>query len=198
MAIYRVSFSEKDSSSLAGRSVPCVLEKNKVDFMQWVVNKPWGYEYMMCSNSFSEVWILFIKEDAVTSMHSHPNKRTSLVVLKGEVFFSTFNTSITLKAMDAVLIDAGVFHSTRAVSPGGAYVMETESDPRLILRLVPEKYPETISSGKAGTVIYLPPVSPALRYVAHAKLTIEGEPVQNAVGDIKKMLVAPDIADRVA
>ncbi len=58
-----------------------------------------------------------------------PNKKTALIVTSGEVMFNTLNTSLHLKALDAVIIDQSVFHSTTAVSPEGARVIEVESPP---------------------------------------------------------------------
>ncbi|MBI1979463.1 MAG: hypothetical protein HYS58_01725 [Elusimicrobia bacterium] len=128
MRIFRVYFSEQDSLNLAGREAPKQL-KEDLNFMQWIVNKPWGHEYLMYTNPFTEVWSLHVQGNAITSVHTHPNKKTALILLEGEALFSTLNTSIPLKPLDSVMIDAGVFHSTRALSPTGAVVIEVESPP---------------------------------------------------------------------
>lgn len=128
MSIYKVYFSEQDSSGLVGREAPKVL-KTDVEFMKLVVNKPWGYEYIMYDGPYSQVWSLFIKPKAMTSTHSHPNKKTSLILISGEAVFSTLNGSFRLKPFDAVVIDPAVFHTTQAVSPEGARVLEIESPP---------------------------------------------------------------------
>ncbi len=100
-----------------------------MNYQEWVVNKPWGYEYLVYLNPFTEVWHLYLNQNAVTSMHSHPNKKTALIVLKGEALFSTLNTTITLKSLDSVIIDPGVFHSTRSTSDTGTILVEVESPP---------------------------------------------------------------------
>lgn len=128
MSSYRVYFSEKDSLNLQGRQTPQEVNQN-VNYQEWIVNKPWGYEYLVYLNSFTEVWHLYLKENGVTSMHSHPNKKTALIVLKGEALFSTLNTTVTLKALDNVIIDPGVFHSTRSISNAGTILIEVESPP---------------------------------------------------------------------
>jgi len=128
LSSYRVYFSEKDSSNLQGRQTPQVVNKN-VNYHEWIVNKPWGYEYLVYLNSSAEVWHLYLKQNAVTSMHSHPNKKTALIVLKGEALFSTLNSAISLKPLDSVIIDPGVFHSTRATSIAGTVLIEVESPP---------------------------------------------------------------------
>lgn len=105
------------------------LEIDNFNYKKKVVNKPWGYEYLMFENSFVAIWVLFIKYKHGTSMHCHPNKRTSLVVLSGNVVCSTLEGWIDRKEGEGLLIDEGVFHSTRVVSKRGAFVMEIESPP---------------------------------------------------------------------
>lgn len=128
MSIYRIHFSERDVGYLAAQGAPTSL-KEEVDFSTVIVDKPWGYESLLCRNPFADVWNLYIRSGEITSMHCHPHKRTGLVVLEGEALFTTLNTSIHLRPADGVCIDAGVFHSTRALSPGGARVLEVESPP---------------------------------------------------------------------
>ena len=59
------------------------------DYSRAVVRKPWGYEYLIFSGPTVAVWVLHIKKGAQTSMHCHPGKTTSLVVLDGEAQCST-------------------------------------------------------------------------------------------------------------
>ena len=99
------------------------------DFTKVVVDKPWGHEYLMHSTPEIEVWNLFIRHQRSTSMHCHPNKKTSLVVIKGRTIFSTLNESWELQPYDSVIIDSGVFHSTESISKDGARVLEFENPP---------------------------------------------------------------------
>lgn len=145
MNIYRIHFSENDSLQILGKETPKTLIED-VDFSQLVVDKPWGYEYLMYRNPFVQVWSLFIKGNEITSMHCHPNKKTSLVLLEGEAVFSTLNTSIHLKTYDSVIIDVGVFHSTRPVNDNGVRVLEIETPPlKYDLVRLKDEY------GRAGT-----------------------------------------------
>ncbi len=145
MAIYRIYFSENDSRELASRESPKSLVED-VDFGELVVNKPWGYEYLMYRNPFAQLWSLGIRENGITSMHCHPRKKTALIVVEGQAVFSTLDTSICLQANDSVIIDSGVFHSTRAVGAEGARVLEIETPPLKydLIRLIDEY-------GRAGT-----------------------------------------------
>lgn len=100
-----------------------------IDFRKIVVDKPWGHEYLMHSTPEVEVWNLFIRHQRSTSMHCHPNKKTSLIVIKGRTIFSTLNESWELQPYDSVIIDGGVFHSTESISKDGARVLEFETPP---------------------------------------------------------------------
>ena len=99
------------------------------DFRKVVVDKPWGYEYLMYSTPEMELWNLFIRHQRSTSMHCHPNKKTALIVIKGRTIFSTLNESWELQPYDSVIIDNGVFHSTESISKDGARVLEFENPP---------------------------------------------------------------------
>lgn len=100
-----------------------------IDFRKIIVDKPWGHEYLMHSTPEVELWNLFIRHQRSTSMHCHPNKKTSLVVIKGRTIFSTLNESWELQPYDSVIIDNGAFHSTESISKDGARVLEFETPP---------------------------------------------------------------------
>lgn len=97
------------------------------DYSKIVVNKPWGYEYLIYGNPEAAAWILHLRQSHQTSLHCHPRKKTSLSVLSGEVLCSFLTGKKRLQAGQSVIIDKGVFHSTKALSPGGAFVMEVET-----------------------------------------------------------------------
>jgi acetolactate synthase-1/2/3 large subunit len=92
-----------------------------------IVPKPWGYEYCAFDNGAAAVWILHIGRGRGTSRHCHPNKRTRLVVLQGEVQFN----GKTLQPLERVIVEKGDFHQTvvwgcETASQNGAFVMEIE------------------------------------------------------------------------
>lgn len=99
------------------------------DYNGVIVRKPWGYEYLLFENKHVAIWFLYIKKDAKTSMHCHPNKKTSLINLHGNIVTSTLVDAFPLAEKEAIVIDNGVFHSTSAVSNGGAYLIEIENPP---------------------------------------------------------------------
>ena len=92
-----------------------------------IVNKPWGWEYLCFRNANLAMWLLHIDSNQQTSMHSHPNKNTGYIVLNGAVELSWINSKEGFESLSKVNIFKRRFHSTRAVSKKGAYLIEIES-----------------------------------------------------------------------
>ncbi|PPR54545.1 MAG: Acetolactate synthase isozyme 2 large subunit [Alphaproteobacteria bacterium MarineAlpha5_Bin6] len=102
------------------------VTNNKLDYSEIIVRKPWGYEYIIYQNKNICVTILNIKKGHQTSMHCHPRKKTTLIVLDGKVITSNLIDKKILNNGDGVEIDKKVFHQTSAKN-GDAIVMEIES-----------------------------------------------------------------------
>lgn len=105
-------------------------EADDFDYRDVVVRKPWGYEYLWYQNATVAIWMLHLSPKAGTSLHCHARKRTSLVVLRGRVRCATINDRYELAVGSALVLEPCAFHSTTALSPEGAIVLEVESPPR--------------------------------------------------------------------
>jgi len=92
-----------------------------------VVKKPWGKEYLCYRNEEVAIWFLHIEKDKQTSMHCHPNKNTGFILLNGKTELSFLRNTIKMKALDKIHIFRSRFHSTKATSKGGAYILEVET-----------------------------------------------------------------------
>ena len=125
--IRRINFSALDRQFLALKSIG--TNPIKANLANVVVNKPWGYEYLLSSTPLVEVWHLSLNYLKSTSTHCHPNKKTALIVLSGKALFSSLNESIELSPLDAVILDSGVFHSTKCLSKYGLKLLEIETPP---------------------------------------------------------------------
>lgn len=70
-------------------------------------------------------------------MHCHPKKNTGLILLDGSVEVSFLTSSQKLSAPYKLMIRRGLFHSTKAISESGAYLLEIEApkDKRDLVRL---------------------------------------------------------------
>jgi len=102
-------------------------EKN-IDFKKFLVNKPWGCEHIAYQNDVCCVGLLKIDHNQETSLHCHPNKKTGLIVLEGEVQIELgfYDTKI-LKAPAKIMIRPGLFHSTKCISKERSIVLEIEN-----------------------------------------------------------------------
>ena len=99
------------------------------EYENGIVSKPWGYEYLMYQSDKIGVWFLYIAAGRQTSLHCHPAKKTGYILLSGEAEVSFLNDATRLKAISKLMIREGLFHSTKAISPGGIHVIEVESPP---------------------------------------------------------------------
>lgn len=125
--IKRLTISEEDKKHIATAALnPSDLGDDFFDYARVVIKKPWGQEYLVFRNDYTAVWILHIKKGFRTSMHCHPNKKTSLVVLSGSVQCPTLASEDVLSRGQGYLIDKGVFHATEALSDN-VVVLETET-----------------------------------------------------------------------
>ncbi|MBI2596261.1 hypothetical protein HYW46_06020 [Candidatus Daviesbacteria bacterium] len=106
---------------------PDYLLDNFFDYSNVVIRKPWGYEYLIYSNNQTAVWLLYLKPNFQTSMHAHPNKKTSIIILSGEARVETLSGNHKLNLCHGLLINKGVFHSTTVTSNNGLLVIETET-----------------------------------------------------------------------
>jgi mannose-6-phosphate isomerase-like protein (cupin superfamily) len=102
---------------------------NEFDYSNVVVNKPWGYEYLWYQNPSVAVWMLYLENGRATSLHSHLRKRTSLIVVSGQVVCSTLEDRYKLNMADSIVLEPCVFHTTQAISNEGAFVIEVETPP---------------------------------------------------------------------
>jgi hypothetical protein len=130
--VRKVLKSERDDASLQKiRSVGAVVNNEQPQsYRDRVVLKPWGHEFLVFENPYVAIWFLHIKEEFATSMHCHPSKRTSLILLSGRAFCNTLNHRIFLDCLDAAVFEKGVFHSTKALSQGGIDLIEVETPPQ--------------------------------------------------------------------
>ncbi|QQG45443.1 MAG: hypothetical protein HYW89_00700 [Candidatus Sungiibacteriota bacterium] len=126
--IHWIQQSEKDKKALTLFS-PGELQQldDTFDYRNVLIKKPWGFEYLIFQNKDAAVWALHMKKGAKTSFHCHPNKKTSLTVLAGEVSSKTYSSKHQLKAGEGLIFGKGVFHTTEALNPDWAVIMEVET-----------------------------------------------------------------------
>ena len=92
-----------------------------------IVKKPWGFEYLCFANNTVAIWLLNIDFNESTSMHCHPNKNTGLIVLNGTIELSFLTNKIELTGLKKINIFQSRFHSSKAISSEGAFLLEVET-----------------------------------------------------------------------
>jgi mannose-6-phosphate isomerase-like protein (cupin superfamily) len=95
--------------------------------MTQTIKKPWGYEYLLYQNNEVAIWHLFIDAYQQTSLHSHPNKKTGLVILDGAAKVSFLGSESKLFYGEKIMIRQGVFHRTSSMTPHLLQLLEIET-----------------------------------------------------------------------
>ena len=105
-----------------------------------VVQKPWGYEYLVYENPEVALWLLYIERGKGTSLHCHPKKTTCLILLEGEAELGFIADSKIIQGPSKQMIRRGLFHSTKALSSPGVFLLEIETpnDKEDLVRLFDE------------------------------------------------------------
>jgi len=127
--VIKVYPSAADFENLSRLRTEVSTYANEFNYADVVVNKPWGYEYLWYQNPSVAAWMLYLVNGKATSLHSHLRKRTSLVVVSGQVVCSTLEDRYKLMTGDSIVFEPCVFHSTQATSSEGAFVIEIETPP---------------------------------------------------------------------
>jgi mannose-6-phosphate isomerase-like protein (cupin superfamily) len=127
--VIKVYPSTADFENLSRLRTEVSQHANEFNYSNIVVNKPWGYEYLWYQNPSVAVWMLYLKNGSATSLHSHLRKRTSLIVVSGQVVCSTLEDRYRLTVGDSVVLEPCVFHTTQAISSEGAFLIEVETPP---------------------------------------------------------------------
>ena len=97
-------------------------------YENYVIQKPWGSEYVIFKNDKLSITFLDIKYLEKTSLHCHPTKKTGLIVISGSAEITLgFYNSETFTAPAKTMIRPGFFHSTQAISKKGVKMLEIET-----------------------------------------------------------------------
>ncbi len=130
--IHNIKLREKDTiafNQIESLNKDITVKVQPVTYKNKVVLKPWGYEFLIFENNETSVWLLFLEKGNSTSMHCHSQKKTSLIILSGKAMSNTFLSRNYLKGGDAIIIEKGVFHFTKALSDNGLFLLEIENPP---------------------------------------------------------------------
>jgi len=96
-----------------------------------IVNKPWGYEYVIYSNSDKlAITLIKINYGHKTSLHCHPQKKTGFIILSGkaQVQIGIYKENKKcFNSLSRLVFRPGLFHSLKSISRNGLYALEIET-----------------------------------------------------------------------
>ncbi len=96
-----------------------------------VVNKPWGYEYVVYRKGKDlSVTLLKINFRKKTSLHCHPNKKSGFILLNGKAEFQLGlwkKRSEKHHSPSKRMIARGLFHQIKSISKNGLLALEFET-----------------------------------------------------------------------
>jgi len=96
-----------------------------------IVNKPWGYEYVVYRNSNNlSVTLLSIDYNKKTSLHCHPKKKSGFILVSGKALFQLGlwkKRSEVHSSPSKRMIARGLFHSIKSLSKNGLLALEFET-----------------------------------------------------------------------
>ena len=107
------------------------MKKKNNFYCNKVVYKPWGYEYVVYSDS-NRLAITFVKINYghKTSLHCHPQKKTGFIILDGKALVQIGiykKNSKCFRALSRLVFRPGLFHSIKAISKQGICALEFET-----------------------------------------------------------------------
>ena len=96
-----------------------------IDYKNLVCVKPWGYEFLVYKNNRIGMWYLNIKKGHSTSLHTHFNKDTFIIIIKGSAIINLIDKKINLNSMDTIFLPHYNFHGLSSFSDE-SYLLEIE------------------------------------------------------------------------
>lgn len=92
-------------------------KNHKFDYTNRICLKVWGYEFLAFESDKIGIWMLKINKNMKTSIHTHFNKDTLLIVLNGTVKINMLNDKYEiLSVMDKMFIPKYKFHGIEAIT----------------------------------------------------------------------------------
>lgn len=126
MSYKNIFFPNDDEISIVNNNLYIKNEHHdNVDYKNCVCLKPWGHEFLVYLNEKIGIWFLKIKKGESTSLHTHFNKDTIIIVLKGAAMINLKDQIINLNTMSTIFLPHYKFHGLSSFSEE-TYLLEIE------------------------------------------------------------------------
>jgi len=134
-----------------------IKKSERVDYKNQVCIKPWGYEFLIYESKKMGTWFLEINKNVGTSIHTHFNKDTIMIVIHGKIKLNMIDSYNVYGEGSVIYIPKRKFHGLNSFTEK-SFVIEIEifndnvdfSDKNDLLRLV-DNYKRDIT-GYASSV----------------------------------------------
>ncbi len=87
-----------------------------VDYLNKVCVKPWGHEFLVYQSQKIGIWCLKVLQNQKTSLHTHFNKDTFVIVISGCAKIELIDRVLCLNTMEYLYIPRYKFHSIGSFS----------------------------------------------------------------------------------
>lgn len=126
MSFENIFYPNYDEISIVNNNLYIKNEKHdNVNYKNCVCIKPWGHEFLVYLNEKIGIWFLKIKKGESTSLHTHFNKDTIIIVLKGSAIINLKDQIINLNTMSTIFLPHYKFHGLSSFSEE-TYLLEIE------------------------------------------------------------------------
>jgi D-beta-D-heptose 7-phosphate kinase/D-beta-D-heptose 1-phosphate adenosyltransferase len=124
MNITQLYLTEKELNIIKNIKINKII--NKIDYKNKICIKPWGYEYLAFESTKIGIWILNINKNNKTSLHTHFNKDTTLIVISGTIKLNLIDNNYKLLSIfDIINIPKNKFHGIESISDN-SIILELE------------------------------------------------------------------------
>ena len=86
--------------------------KKYTDYSKFIINKPWGNEFLIYQNKNISLWLLNLIGKSSTSLHSHKHKDTILIPINRKVRINLIEKLFYAKKKEIVLLPKKKFHQS--------------------------------------------------------------------------------------
>jgi mannose-6-phosphate isomerase-like protein (cupin superfamily) len=86
------------------------LNQDFKSYRNLIVKKPWGHEFVCCEMDNLSLLVLHIKNGHSTSLHSHSNKDTPMILAQGCVKIESLDNVYEIKHNQIIIINRKIFH----------------------------------------------------------------------------------------
>jgi rfaE bifunctional protein nucleotidyltransferase chain/domain len=93
------------------------IDHKRIDYKNKICIKPWGYEYLAYESENIGIWMLNINKNNKTSLHTHFNKDTIIILISGCVKINLIDDNYKiLNILDVINIPKNKFHGIESIS----------------------------------------------------------------------------------